>query len=118
MSNDKIFKKPLGGFITSTIKKTPVALAIGAALTVGISTQVVADDNLFGMNDLATGYMVTDAAKNEGEGKCGEGKCGGDDEKKDDGKKDGEGKCGEGKCGGDDEKKDDGKKDGEGKCGS
>lgn len=82
----------------------PLAFALGAAVVTTLSSAGVANaaDNPFAMTDIASGYMVADAA----EGKCGEGKCG--DEKKSaaEGKCGGEkkstaeGKCGEGKCGG------------------
>jgi uncharacterized low-complexity protein len=77
----------------------PLAIAVGAALTVGMAAMPAAnaDQNPFGMNALSSGYWVAE----KGEGKCGEGKCG---ESKDKNKlygkdKKGEGKCGEGKCG-------------------
>jgi len=65
-------------------KKTPLALAIGAAFTVSLtaSAATYAAENPFGISDLASSSQEV---KGE-EGKCGEGKCG-------------EGKCGEGKCG-------------------
>jgi uncharacterized low-complexity protein len=67
------------------LKKTPLALAIGAAFTVSLtaSAATYAAENPFGYSDLSSGYHIVN--KDE-EGKCGEGKCG-------------EGKCGEGKCG-------------------
>jgi uncharacterized low-complexity protein len=73
----------------------PVAIAVGAALTAGMTSVPVAnaEENPFAMTKLSSGYMVADHDK--GEGKCGEGKCG--EGKKE---KEGEGKCGEGKCGG------------------
>lgn len=90
------------------IKKTPLALAVGAALSVSLTANVAnAEQNPFSMSDLSSGYMVA-SSHDAGEGKCGEGKCGGD-------KKAEEGKCGEGKCGGD--KKAEEGKCGEGKCG-
>ena len=79
----------------------PLAVALGAALTLGVSTSTVAAENPFSSSSLESGYKVAM------EGKCGEGKCGGDKKAK-------EGKCGEGKCGGDKAKEG---KCGEGKCG-
>ena len=102
----------------------PLVVAVGAVLatgTFGIST-ANADENLFQMTELSSGYMVADshgAAEESvaGEGKAEEGKCG-------------EGKCGEGKCGegaaeegaaeegaAEEDKAEEGKC-GEGKCGS
>ena len=80
----------------------PLAVALGAALTMGVATGTVAAENPFSSNSLESGYKVAM------EGKCGEGKCGGEKKAK-------EGKCGEGKCGG--EKKAKEGKCGEGKCG-
>ncbi len=122
----------LGGCnpMAKQIVKTPLALAVSAALSIGgmtIASNVNADSNPFGATDLTGGYMndshgkeaaegVKEAAKEAAEkgkeaakeaaekgkeGKCGEGKCGGDMEKSDsDDDKGKEGKCGEGKCGG------------------
>ena len=92
--------------MSNATQKTPLALAISSALTIGLSATVNAADNPFGMTALSAGYMVASAAEGkcggdaeskDAEGKCGEGKCGGDS--KDAGDKDAEGKCGEGKCG-------------------
>jgi uncharacterized low-complexity protein len=80
----------------------PLALALGAALTMGVATSAVAAENPFSSTSLESGYKVAM------EGKCGEGKCGGEKKAK-------EGKCGEGKCG--EEKKAKEGKCGEGKCG-
>ena len=91
----------------------PLVVAVGtvlAASTFGIST-ASADQSLFQMTELSSGYMVADShggAEEDkaeegkcGEGKCGEGKCGeekSEEDKAEEGKC-GEGKCGEGKCG-------------------
>ncbi len=96
----------------------PLVMAVGTVLATsafGIST-ASADQNLFQMTELSSGYMVADShgaageGKSEegkcGEGKCGEGKCGegeseegeSEEDKSEEGKC-GEGKCGEGKCG-------------------
>jgi len=73
---------------------SPVAAAVGVALTTGLCTipAANAEQNPFALTELSSGYMVAD----NHEGKCGEGKTE-------------EGKCGEGKCG-------EGKTE-EGKCG-
>jgi len=81
---------------------TPLAVALGAALTMGAVSNTMAAENPFSSNSLESGYKVAM------EGKCGEGKCGGEKKAK-------EGKCGEGKCG--EEKKAKEGKCGEGKCG-
>ncbi len=110
-----------------TNKRTALTLALGSAVTLGLSAAPVsAAESPFSAQVLDKGYMVAEAGKAK-EGKCGEGKCGG---KK--GAKAKEGKCGEGKCGGkskgDDMKAEQGKttqekdkakegKCGEGKCG-
>jgi uncharacterized low-complexity protein len=83
---------------------TPAAAVIGAALVGSLSATNIAhaEENPFGAEQLAGGYLMLAGEGSCGEGKCGEGKCG----SKDDGegkcgnKDDGEGKCGEGKCGG------------------
>lgn len=70
--------------------KTPLAVALGAAVVGSLSTLPAAnaDQNPFGLTELSSGYMAA------AEGACGEeGKCGEDKDK------DKEGKCGEGKCG-------------------
>ena len=79
------------------IDKSPLAIAIGATLAVGMSSSVThAESNPFAVNELSGGYMqvaearipgeatpdTTEAAekdeKAKTEGKCGEeGKCGG-----------------------------------------
>ncbi|NVJ62320.1 MAG: hypothetical protein HWE27_18175, partial [Gammaproteobacteria bacterium] len=71
-----------------------IASLVGASLAASVSVgSVNADANPFGINDLASGYQISQFVESkETEGKCGEGKCG-DDKKKS------EGKCGEGKCG-------------------
>ena len=95
----------------------PLVVAVGTVLATsafGIST-ASADQNLFQMTELSSGYMVADShgageGKSEegkcGEGKCGEGKCGEGESEEDKSEEDkseegkcGEGKCGEGKCG-------------------
>lgn len=87
----------------------PLVVAVGAALATGTFTIFAAnaDENLFQMTELSSGYMVADArgaAQGEAteeekaeEGKCGEGKCGGE---KSDADAPEEGKTEEGKCGG------------------
>jgi uncharacterized low-complexity protein len=81
---------------------TPLAIALGTVLTLGVAASSSAGENPFSSNSLESGYKVAM------EGKCGEGKCGADtkakegscgEDKKD--KKAKEGKCGEGKCGAD-----------------
>lgn len=71
----------------------PLAIAIGAALVASAAAipAANADQNLFGMTELSSGYMTGDS----GTIKFADGKCGGS---QGEGKK-GEGKCGEGKCG-------------------
>ena len=96
----------------------PLVAAISVALASGVFATPLAsaDQSLFSISTLASGYMSPDGH----EGSCGgdkgdeEGKCGED--------KDDEGKCGEdkddeGKCGEDKGDKDDEGKCGEGKCG-
>ncbi len=55
--------------------RTPVVLALGAALAGGLALSPQA----FAMTELAAGYMLGASADDHkaGEGKCGEGKCGG-----------------------------------------
>lgn len=107
-------------------KRSQLAVAVGAALTMSLAAVPVADahaDNPFGLTELTSGYMLassasTSATDEEGEakdeeGSCGEGRCGdeaaddegscgahADDDAADGEEKDGEGKCGEGRCGG------------------
>jgi uncharacterized low-complexity protein len=104
---------------------TPLAIALGTALTLGVATSVSAAENPFSSNSLESGYKVAM------EGKCGEGKCGvdkkskegscGEDKKAKEDKKVKEGKCGEGKCGADKKAKEGSYggdiKSKEGKCG-
>lgn len=86
------------------VKKTVVASALGAVVFGSMSAMASAETvNLFGAEQLESGYMQFAP-----EGKCGEGKCGESKAKK-------EGKCGEGKCGESKAKKEG--KCGEGKCG-
>jgi uncharacterized low-complexity protein len=75
--------------------RKPLSIALGAALVVGLGGTTVAsatqaDENLFSMQELTSGYLTAGAHETgkDGEEKEGEGKCG-------------EGKCGEGKCGDD-----------------
>jgi uncharacterized low-complexity protein len=88
---------------------TPVAAALGTALTLGLASTAQAADNPFGMQDLNNGYQIAMGDK-PAEGKCGEkkaeeGKCGGEKatEAKCGGEKATEAKCGEkkpeAKCG-------------------
>ena len=76
-------------------KSNPLKIALGAAVVTGLGMAGVAnadaDQDLFSMEELDTGYLTAGGH----EGSCGEGSCG------DDKKKDGEGSCGEGSCGGD-----------------
>jgi uncharacterized low-complexity protein len=78
---------------------TPLALALGTALTMGVAASAVAAENPFSSSSLESGYKVAM------EGKCGEGKCGADKKTKErmcgEDKAMKEGKCGEGKCGAD-----------------
>ncbi len=99
----------------------PLAIAVGAALTLGVASIPVANANTspFQGQKLQNGYNLADnhattdehasdtakGDKEDANGKCGDGKCG----------KAKDGKCGKGKCGKD--KKDHGKC-GTGKCGS
>lgn len=80
----------------------PIAAAISAALAttlVAIPT-ANADENPFGVTDLAAGYEIAYGDEGScGEGKCGEGKCGESEGEGSCGEADDEGKCGEGKCG-------------------
>jgi uncharacterized low-complexity protein len=103
-------------------KKTTLALALGSAFAVSLSTLPAAhaSDTPFSMSALKSGYMLADADMGKdtkaGEGKCGgkakeampakakDGKCGNapansKDSMKPTDKKMPEGKCGEGKCG-------------------
>jgi uncharacterized low-complexity protein len=108
----------------------PLSVAVGAAFITSLAGASVATaaENPFGMTELSSGYMVSDAhegkcggEKKEAEGKCGaekakaEGKCGGEKTKA-------EGKCGEGKCGAKREAHEGKcgaeKKEAEGKCGA
>ena len=70
------------------IKKTPVALAVGAAVaSTFTATAANAEANPFGMSELSSGYMQMAESDKAGEMNCGASM----------GKK--EGTCGEGKCG-------------------
>ena len=66
--------------ISSNLKKSPLALALGLSMAAGVATSAQASDNPFGATDLSSGYLQL------AEGKCGEAKCGG--------KKEAEAKCG------------------------
>lgn len=94
-------------------KRAPLAVAVGAALTVTLAASpVAADANPFGLTELAGGYMLATAAGSHGQQETGE--------KKDEEGRCGEGKCGEGACGGHDEDADDADDaddDAEGRCG-
>lgn len=89
----------------NNILKPATGVLSAFALSMTLSTNVMADSNPFVMSDLKTGYMLAE----HGDGKCGEAKCG-ESMKKVEGKcgeakcgesmKKAEGKCGEGKCGG------------------
>jgi len=78
-------------------KSNSLKIAIGAAVVTGLGAAGVANaepagENLFGMQELSSGYLTAGAH----EGGCGEGKCGGEK------KEEKEGGCGsEGGCGGD-----------------
>ena len=80
----------------SKIKNLSLTLGAAAVASLGASgiANAEADENLFSMDELSSGYLIAGAheKKDDGDKKDGEGKCGED-------KKDGEGKCGEGKCG-------------------
>jgi uncharacterized low-complexity protein len=97
MSNEekvKMLKLALGTAVVSTLG------------VVGVANASQSDGDVFGMEELSSGYLTAGAHM---EGGCGGDKEGGDDgEDKEGGegscggdKEGGEGKCGEGKCGGD-----------------
>ena len=85
------------------LKKSIRLVTATLAGSMTMAGAVSAEENIFSIQELPTGYMVADSHM---EGKCGEGKCGEG--------KNSEGKCGEGKCG---EGKSSEGKCGEGKCG-
>jgi uncharacterized low-complexity protein len=81
-----------------TVRK-PLSIVLGAAVVTGLGAAGVAnaeaEEGLFDMEELTSGYLIAGAhegggddsgEEGDGEDKGGEGKCG-------------EGKCGEGKCG-------------------
>ena len=89
--------------MSKKFSKKPLAIAIGTAVAASFSMAPVAnaDQNPFGMTDLANGYMEIAEGEKKADGSCGEGKCGGEMKKKMEKKAEGscgEGKCGEGKC--------------------
>ncbi len=72
--------------------RKPLSIALGAAVVTslglsGIANASDADEDLFSMEELTSGYLTAGGHekededegedKDEGEGKCGEGKCGG-----------------------------------------
>ena len=70
--------------------RKPLSIALGAAVVTslglsGIANATDADEDLFSMEELTSGYLTAGGHekedegedKDEGEGKCGEGKCGG-----------------------------------------
>ena len=78
-------------------KRNTLSLALGAAVVgtmglAGAANATEADEDLFAMEELSSGFLIAGAHE---EGGCGEDKDkeGGEDEDE------GEGSCGEGKCG-------------------
>lgn len=62
----------------NTFTKKPIALAFGAAFSIGgMSAHAASQGSIFQATDLPSGYMMLAEGKC-GEGKCGEGKCGTD----------------------------------------
>ncbi|GFO71616.1 hypothetical protein BJAS_P1244 [Bathymodiolus japonicus methanotrophic gill symbiont] len=110
-----------------SIKKSPLAIAVGTTLFSGLATTSVqaegfenAGNNPFAMTELASGYMLVakadkdgDVAKKMKDGNCGEGKCGAGMMEKADLEKTAEGKC----AGNMPKAKKPDMKDMEGKCG-